>query len=273
MARIAVEPGLELNCEVDDYLWPWMKPTPVLMHHGWARNASFWRRWVPVLAESRRVYRPEVRGCGKSDLPARNFQPSPVSLVRDVIRVMDALELEKVHWVGESSGSLIGIYLADKHPTRLASLTLCNPPVIVREVGNAVALDAASPAEAVMKLGTAEFCRRTIESRIDLKRAGDLQEWYIAEMGKTPDFVAASLLDCFFTIDTRHILRSVSIPVLLLCGDRSVSFKHQKIMEQEIPNIRLRVFEGYGNAIGMLAPEVCAEEAIGFWESFDPVSD
>src|SRR5262249_3044746 len=69
LAKISVDPGLEVNCEVADYLWPWDRSTPVLMQHGFCRNASFWRRWVPILSERRRVYRTEMRGCGGSDVP------------------------------------------------------------------------------------------------------------------------------------------------------------------------------------------------------------
>ena len=55
MPMIPVADGLSVNCAVDDYLWPWDTPTPVVMMHGFARNARFWNRWVPAVAESRRV--------------------------------------------------------------------------------------------------------------------------------------------------------------------------------------------------------------------------
>jgi hypothetical protein len=55
MPSIRLDEGLSLHCAVDDYLWPWEAPTPVLMMHGFARNAAFWNRWVPAIAESRRI--------------------------------------------------------------------------------------------------------------------------------------------------------------------------------------------------------------------------
>jgi len=33
--------GVALSCAVDDYLWPWQASTPVVMMHGFARNARF----------------------------------------------------------------------------------------------------------------------------------------------------------------------------------------------------------------------------------------
>ena len=74
MARVQVEPGLSLECDVDDFLWPWDRAVPVVMLHGFARNADFWRRWVPYAAESHRVYRPDLRGFGRSDLPPEGYQ-------------------------------------------------------------------------------------------------------------------------------------------------------------------------------------------------------
>ena len=41
MPMIRLAEGPSLHCAVDDYLWPWEKPTPVLMLHGFARNATF----------------------------------------------------------------------------------------------------------------------------------------------------------------------------------------------------------------------------------------
>jgi hypothetical protein len=31
--------GLALHCAVDDYLWPWQRPTPVVMMHGFRHDA------------------------------------------------------------------------------------------------------------------------------------------------------------------------------------------------------------------------------------------
>src|SRR4029077_11322230 len=56
MPRIPLLEGVSVHCAIDDYLWPWDDKTPVLMMHGFARNASFWTRWVPTIAERPRIY-------------------------------------------------------------------------------------------------------------------------------------------------------------------------------------------------------------------------
>jgi pimeloyl-ACP methyl ester carboxylesterase len=69
MPRIALAEGAGVHCIVDDFLWPWVDSTPMM--HGFARNAIFWNRWVPAIAETHRVYRPDLLGCGLSDQPPR----------------------------------------------------------------------------------------------------------------------------------------------------------------------------------------------------------
>ena len=77
MPRIALPEGVSIHCAVDDFLWPWDRSTPVLMMHGFARNATFWNRWVPAIGESHRVYRPDLLGCGLSDQPPKGYRYTP----------------------------------------------------------------------------------------------------------------------------------------------------------------------------------------------------
>jgi pimeloyl-ACP methyl ester carboxylesterase len=80
MPRIALPEGVSVHCTIDDYLWPWDNTTPVVMMHGFARNALFWNRWVPTIAEAYRVYRPDLLGCGLSDQPPAGYRYTQQSI-------------------------------------------------------------------------------------------------------------------------------------------------------------------------------------------------
>jgi 3-oxoadipate enol-lactonase len=217
-----------------------------------------------------------MRGCGRSDRPPRDSEIHPETLIGDVLRVMDAQGLERVHWVGESSGGVLGVLLAAAYPERVASLVLVNTPVrvLANEAINytAAAFERRSLSDTFKEFGVAEWCRRTLGQRLDLDHAGpELREFFITEMGQTPDYVAVAIHDCIEPIDTLPLLKGLSIPVLLLAGDKKkVTVEQQRIMVREIPHVQATTFEGYGNAIGVLAPERCAREAIKLWESIDP---
>lgn len=272
MPMIRLAEGLSLHCAVDDYLWPWEQPTPVLMLHGFARNATFWNRWVPAIADSRRIYRPDLLGCGASDAPAESPRFTPQSIARDIVAALDALALPRVHWVGESSGGLVGLLLAKAYPERVASLVLCNTPTRISDEVRAIyALDRASTPAAIRAYGTGEWCRRTLGYRLDLEHAPpQLREWCIAEMDRTRPDVAAALHECFEGVDVAPILAGITAPVLLLSGDKSrIASEQQRILAQTLPHGRLELFAGYGHGVNLLQPERCARAALDFWGETD----
>jgi pimeloyl-ACP methyl ester carboxylesterase len=272
MTTIRLPEGLSLHCAVDDYLWPWDQSAPVVMMHGFARNASFWNRWVPAIAEHRRVYRPDLLGCGASDVPAASHHYSPAEIERQVLTLLDALSLRRVHWIGESSGGIIGLLLAAAHPQRIASLVLCNTPTrISQEIRGIYSLDKESTAAAIRAYGTGTWCRQTLGYRLDLERASEqLQEWCVTEMDKTSPNIAASLHECFESIDVRPLLPAIQAPVLLLSGDKSrIASEQQKILAETLPHGRLELFAGYGHGINLLQPERCARAALDFWREIE----
>src|SRR6266851_9297957 len=110
------------------------------------RNAVFWNRWVPAIAETHRVYRPDLLGCGLSDQPPDGYRYTPETIGAQILAVLDALSLPRVHWVGDSSGGIFGLLLAAAHPDRIASLVLCNTPTRIPDhIKRTYALDRATP--------------------------------------------------------------------------------------------------------------------------------
>jgi 3-oxoadipate enol-lactonase len=272
MPTIRLDEGLSLHCAVDDYLWPWEERTPVLMMHGFARNAKFWNRWVPAIAESRRIYRPDLLGCGASDVPAPGYRFTRDMIAAEILAVFEALSLSQVHWVGESSGGIIGLLLAAAHPERIASLVLCNTPTrISDEIKGIYALDRGSTAAAIRSYGVGEWCRRTLGYRLDIDHAPEpLREWCIAEMNKTRPDIAAALHECFEAIDVQPLLPEIGTPVLLLSGDKSrIASEQQKILAATLPGGRLELFAGYGHGVNLLQPERCARAALDFWRGVE----
>jgi len=94
----------------------------LLLVAGLGGSATFWRAQVEVLSTHYRVTRYDHRGVGRSS-------PAPLiasveQLADDLIRLMDALGIERAHVVGHSTGGAIGQHLALRCPDRLHSLVL-----------------------------------------------------------------------------------------------------------------------------------------------------
>src|SRR5439155_11551209 len=191
------------------------------------------------IADSRRVYRPDLLGCGKSDVPAPDYAYTPEKIGAHILAVLDAYSLPQVHWVGESSGGIVGVLLAAKYPERIASLVLCNTPTrISDEIKRIYALDRGSASQAMRAYGVGEWCRRTLGYRLDTEHAGpELCEWIVAEMDRTRPDIAAEMHDCFEAVDTLPLLAAIDIPVLLLSGDRSrIASEQQRALAERPPH-------------------------------------
>jgi 3-oxoadipate enol-lactonase len=187
-----------------------------------------------------------------------------------ILAVLDALSLPRVHWVGESSRGIIGLLLPAAHPDRIASLVLCNTPTRIPDhIKRTYALDRATASDAIRALGVGEWCRQTLGFRLDTERAGEaLCEWVVREMDKTRPEVAAAMHDCFESVDVRPLLPGISGPVLLLSGDNSsIASAQQKALAATLPNGRVELFAGYGHGVNLLQPERCARSAVEFWQS------
>lgn len=69
------------------------------------------------------IYAADVRGRGGSGWgEPEDYRPDVY--LADLVALMDAEGLEKVHWVGTSMGGIIGMLMAFMYPERIVSLTL-----------------------------------------------------------------------------------------------------------------------------------------------------
>ncbi len=94
----------------------------LLLVAGLGGMATFWSRQVDALAARYRVMIHDHRGCGRStEAPVVS---SSVEMAEDLVRLMDAMDIQSAHIVGHSTGGAIGQHIALKHPERVRSLVL-----------------------------------------------------------------------------------------------------------------------------------------------------
>lgn len=258
--------ALQIEYQLADFTDPWRETPPqtILFHHGFCRNMDFWRAWVPLLASDYRVLLFNSRGCGATSAPDPKQPYTVEQLVGDALGLLDALGIDKAHWVGESSGGIVGLATALSHPERLQSLTLCNTPFkIEKELSQRYDVGEADFDAAIAKHGVGGWCRETLAYRLDLKRASKaMQEWYIAQMDKVSPFVAVAHHRMAGSGDFGPRLPEIKLPTLILVGENSPIARKDKMeqMQRDMPNAKLAVFEGYGHGINLLAPQRCVDE-------------
>ncbi len=87
-------------------------------------NYSMWDPQASALQTKLRLLRYDSRGHGHSSVA-----PGPYSieqLGKDVLALLDALHLDRVHFCGLSMGGMIGMWLAANAPNRVNHMILCN---------------------------------------------------------------------------------------------------------------------------------------------------
>jgi 3-oxoadipate enol-lactonase len=95
----------------------------LLFLHGIGGNRGNWRHQLPFFAARFTAAAWDARGYGASeDGGALDF----ADFSADLLRVLDALEAERAHLCGLSMGGRIAMDFHDRHPERVASLTLCD---------------------------------------------------------------------------------------------------------------------------------------------------
>jgi pimeloyl-ACP methyl ester carboxylesterase len=96
----------------------------VLVHAGVADR----RMWAPLVAElpeHRAAISYDMRGFGESELP-----PEPFSQARDLVGLLDALQLDDVVLVGASYGGRVALEVASNWPDRVRGLALLAPAAL-----------------------------------------------------------------------------------------------------------------------------------------------
>jgi pimeloyl-ACP methyl ester carboxylesterase len=115
--RVAIH-GMQMYYEVSG------QGEPLVVLHGAHMNIKTMGRIIPLLAESHRVYAPEVQGHGRTtdiDRPI-TYQ----NLADDVAVFMDAVGLEKADVFGYSMGGTVALQLAIRHPAKVDQLIVAS---------------------------------------------------------------------------------------------------------------------------------------------------
>jgi 3-oxoadipate enol-lactonase len=211
--------------------------SPVLVFsNSLGANYSMWDPQAREFHKKFRVLRFDTRGHGQS-----SSTPGPYSiewLAKDVIALLDALDLDRVNFCGLSMGGMTGMWLALNAPGRLNKLVLCNTGA---------------------KIGTAEGWNARIgavqKGGLKSVAAAILERWFTpAFRSKVPETMANVLkmleetdpdgyVACCAAVrdfDCREQLKKIRTPTLVIAGahDSATPAADGRFLAQLIPGAR-----------------------------------
>lgn len=207
-----------LHYEIVDRAAPARAPREaVLFHHGIGASAGIWAGWFPALADAHRLVSFDMRGYGRSHVPAADFAWSLEQMVEDLFAVADAAGLQRFHVAGESIGGTVALAAALARPQRIATLTVSNGAHLGASIRRAEAwrrqLD-----DGGVKAWSDAFLRDRFH---DDALSADQRAWFAAQQEKWPRESILNALRVLIGTDLSARLKDIAQPTLLLHPDGS----------------------------------------------------
>jgi pimeloyl-ACP methyl ester carboxylesterase len=207
-----------LHYEIVDQVAPARAPREaILFHHGIGASAAIWAGWFPTLADAHRLVSFDMRGYGRSHIPAMDFAWSLEQMVEDLFAVADAAGLPRFHLVGESIGGTVALAAALAQPQRIATLTVSNGAHLGASIQRVEAwrrqLD-----EGGVKAWSDAFLRDRFH---DDTLSPEQRAWFAAQQEKWPRDSILNALRVLIGTDLSSRLKDIAQPTLLLHPDGS----------------------------------------------------
>jgi 3-oxoadipate enol-lactonase len=234
----------------------------VLVSHALGAALAMWEPQMPALSEKFRVVRYDQRGHGRSPVPSGPY--SIAELAGDLLRLLDRLDLDRIHFCGLSLGGMVGMWLASHAPDRIDRLVLCctaarmmRPPdyaqraELVRREGMAAVADAV-----IGRWFTPDFAAS------QPKVVSSIRSMLLS----TPAEGYAGGCEALSTMDLRPDLARITAPTLVIAGseDQSTPVAQSKEIAATIPGARLDVVSDASHLANLARPEEVTDLILNF---------
>jgi non-heme chloroperoxidase len=234
---------------------------PLVFVHGVTLSSAIWRYQLRDLADNYRVLALDQRGHGQSRAGSDGYGLH--LLGRDLVTVLEKLDLKQAVLVGHSMGGFAIMELLASHPKavteRVAGVVLTN--TAARVIGSRLAWSRPVAKRLVTASGTLPRPARPDPRLVYLgsrytfgQRPSPTHVRFIGDIGSSlpPEAFTGSVVG-FLDMDLRAGLRTVNVPTLVVAGsrDRLIPLRLARETAASIPGAGLVVLDGAGHEIMM----------------------
>ncbi len=224
-------------------------------------NLHMWDDQVAPWTRHFRLVRYDRRGHGKSSVPKGPY--TMARLGRDVVAVLDALNIAKINWCSLSMGGMVGQWLGANAGKRIDKLILSNTSCyfpdktmwegrlkLVREKGLAAIVDAN-----MERWFTKGFRERSPQAMAKMR------EMFVATDVEGYCGCGEAIRD----MDHRPLLAKITAPTLVIAGrhDPATPLESNEFIRQHIPGARIAVLDA-AHIANMEQPQVYADTVLKF---------
>src|SRR5437763_3585399 len=210
MESFTTSDNMILTYDLDDFTEPWKGAPTLLLLHAAMGSARRYFGWVPHLSRDYRVVRLDLRGHGRSQVPAADRPLELERLVRDVTELLDHLGCEAAHIVGNSAGGYLGQQLAMTRPERVLSLSLFGSTPGLKNS------QAPSWIPQIQAKGLRGFLAETIRDRLASDADPGLVDWFLDEAAKNDPAYIGKFVLLMASYDWSGAVQRIGCPTLVV---------------------------------------------------------
>lgn len=251
--------GIETYYEIDG------AGPPVLLAAGLGGAGTYWREQIEPFARTHTVIVYDQRGAGRS---THVSVCCIEELMEDALALLDALKLDRVHFVGHSTGAAIGQSLALDRPERLASLVLYST---VHRSDPFRRRMWQMRKDVLARLGPKAYAQMTSlvlypPAWVAANDARLVEEEAVAARMLSKPEIMASRIDAILAHDRAEDLGRVRTPTLVLCArdDLMTPPYFSEDIARRIPGANLVLLDGGGHACSKTRPDEFNRHVLGF---------
>jgi sigma-B regulation protein RsbQ len=234
---------------------------PLLFAHGFGCDQQMWRWVAPAFEDRYRVVLFDHVGAGRSDPAAWDAEryASLDGYARDVLALCQALDLQRVVFVGHSVSAMIGVLAAIAEPERFDRLVLVGPsPRYIDDegyVGGFTRADIDGLLDSLDSnyLGWSGAMAPVIMGNADRPELG---EELTNSFCRTDPEIARHFARVTFLSDNRADLARVGVPALVLqCSDDAIApLAVGAYVQRALPHGELVLLDATGHCPNLSAP-------------------
>lgn len=214
---------------------------PIVVLHGWGANLTTMQSITDLLKERYQVIAVDMPGFGKSEEPKTVW--NSYNFADHIEALLESLNIDRFHLLGHSHGGRVSIILASRHPERVGKMVLVDSAGLIREKSLKVKLRIRA-----FKVLKRIYKVLTFWDRSDTKMEKFYRKFGSDDYKATPGIMRRIMVRVLAD-DLRPLLSKIKASTLLIWGadDQDTPVEMGKIMESEIPDAGLVVFEQAGH--------------------------
>ena len=254
--------GITINYQLDG-----PEDAPVLMFsNSLATSLAMWNDQVESLKDRFRILRYDNRGHGATPAPDIEGPYSIEMLGRDVLGLLDALNIDKVSFCGLSKGGMVGQWLGINASDRVNKLVLSNTASYFPNKGmwrERIGMATVDGIPAIAEASIARWFTPGYLARADTEPTVSFVRDFILETTRAGYLASAIAIR---DMDFRKELKQIDVPTLVVIGEKDPATipEYGELIAASIPGARSFVVPDAAHLSNIEQPDVFTRALVDF---------